>query len=49
VATTIADDGFLSDQALQLSEAIKQKHKQLFFYLDDVNKASPPVSRALAD
>jgi hypothetical protein len=38
VATGISEDGFLSDQALGLSKAIKREHKQLFFYLDDVNK-----------
>jgi hypothetical protein len=38
MATEIADDGFLSDQALELSKTIKKEHRQLFFYLDDVNK-----------
>ena len=38
MATGIADDGFLSEQALELSKTIKREHKQLFFYLDDVNK-----------
>jgi Family of unknown function (DUF5677) len=38
VATEIPSNGFLSDEANEKSEAIKQEHKQLFFYLDDVNK-----------
>jgi hypothetical protein len=38
VATEISFNGFLSDQAIQISEAIKQAHKQLFFYLDEVNE-----------
>jgi len=38
VATTISFNGFLSDQAIQISEAIKREHKQLFFYLAEVNE-----------
>jgi hypothetical protein len=38
VATSISYNGFLSDEANEKSEVIKQEHKQLFFYLDDVNK-----------
>jgi uncharacterized protein DUF5677 len=38
MATGIDEDGFFSEEAIQMSEAIKREHKQLFFYLDDVNK-----------
>jgi hypothetical protein len=38
VATEISFNGFLSDQANEISKAIKREHKQLFFYLDEVNE-----------
>jgi hypothetical protein len=40
VATEISFNGFLSDQALQISETIKKEHRQLFFYLDEVNEGA---------
>jgi hypothetical protein len=31
-------NGFLSEEAIQKNEEIKRAHKQLFFYLDEVNE-----------
>jgi hypothetical protein len=38
VATKISDNGFFSEEAIQKSEAIRREHKQLFFYLAEVNE-----------
>jgi Family of unknown function (DUF5677) len=38
MATKLFDNGFFSDEAIQKSEAIKHRHKQLFFYLAEVNE-----------
>ena len=38
MAIGIKEDGFFSEEARAISEAIKREHKQLFFYLDEVNK-----------
>ena len=38
VATEISFNGFFSDQAEEKSKAIKREHKQLFFYLAEVNE-----------
>jgi hypothetical protein len=38
MATGIGEDGFFSEEARAISEAIKREHKQLFFYLDEINK-----------
>jgi len=38
MATKISDNGFFSDEAIRKGELIKQEHKQLFFYLAEVNE-----------
>src|SRR5258707_11231898 len=38
VATKICNNGFFSEEAIQKSEAIRREHKQLFFYLAEVNE-----------
>ena len=38
MATEISFNGFLSDQALQISETIRKEHRQLFHYLNEVNE-----------
>ncbi len=38
MATEISFNGFLSDQAEEMSKAIRREHKQLFFYLNEVNE-----------
>jgi hypothetical protein len=38
MATKISDNGFFSHEAIRKGELIKQEHKQLFFYLAEVNE-----------
>ena len=38
MATKISDNGFFSEEAIQKSEAIRREHRQLFFYLAEVNE-----------
>jgi Family of unknown function (DUF5677) len=37
MATGIGDSGFFSNEASEKGKAIKREHKQLFFYLEEVN------------
>jgi hypothetical protein len=43
VVTTLQHNGFFSEEAMFISAAIKNKHKQLFFYLSEVSEQTPSL------